>query len=61
MQNLTPPWQAVCILLSMCELTLTPKLKPWTESLTGTRGAYRPYNTTVPKIKAWDPKIAARS
>ncbi|KIK08459.1 hypothetical protein K443DRAFT_672477 [Laccaria amethystina LaAM-08-1] len=41
---------------------LTPPWQaPYTESLTGTRGAYRPYNTAVPKIKAWDPKIAARS
>ncbi|KAF8735663.1 hypothetical protein AX14_001718 [Amanita brunnescens Koide BX004] len=33
---------------------------PWTENLTGTRGAYRPYNTVVPKIKAWEPKVTSR-
>ncbi|TFK73035.1 NDUFA12-domain-containing protein [Pluteus cervinus] len=34
---------------------------PWVENLTGTRGAYRPYNTTTPKVQAWDPKTAPRS
>jgi len=34
---------------------------PWTENLTGTRGAYRPYNTVVPKINAWEPKVTPRS
>ncbi|CAG8508387.1 16475_t:CDS:2 [Cetraspora pellucida] len=29
---------------------------PHTENLTGTRKAYRPYNTTAPKITAWEPK-----
>ncbi|KZV64011.1 NDUFA12-domain-containing protein [Peniophora sp. CONT] len=27
---------------------------PWIENLTGTRGAYRSYNTAKPKIQAWD-------
>ncbi|KAH7100582.1 NDUFA12-domain-containing protein [Auriculariales sp. MPI-PUGE-AT-0066] len=30
------------------------------ENLTGTRGAYRPYNTAAPKMFAWEPKVAAR-
>ncbi|KAJ1311446.1 hypothetical protein OPQ81_009935 [Rhizoctonia solani] len=34
--------------------------RPWQhghiENLTGTRGAYRPYNTVASKITAWDPK-----
>ncbi|KAG6918226.1 hypothetical protein DXG01_015819 [Tephrocybe rancida] len=34
---------------------------PWVENLTGTRGAYRPYNTTPPKISAWEPKVARRN
>ncbi|KAG6850153.1 hypothetical protein H0H93_000280 [Arthromyces matolae] len=34
---------------------------PWVENLTGTRGAYRPYNTVSPKISAWEPKINSRS
>ncbi|KAG8221377.1 NDUFA12-domain-containing protein [Butyriboletus roseoflavus] len=37
-----------------------PWKAPWVENLTGTRGAYRPYNTVVPKINAWQPKVAAR-
>ncbi|KAH7931256.1 NDUFA12-domain-containing protein [Leucogyrophana mollusca] len=40
---------------------LSPPWKaPWTENLTGTRGAYKPYNTVVPKINAWEPKVASR-
>ncbi|KKA28624.1 hypothetical protein TD95_004984 [Thielaviopsis punctulata] len=27
---------------------------------TGTPGAYRPYNTTVPKISSWEPQAVAR-
>ncbi|KAF7317094.1 NADH dehydrogenase [ubiquinone] 1 alpha subcomplex subunit [Mycena chlorophos] len=34
---------------------------PWTENLTGTRGAYKPYNTAAPKIKAWEPTTAPRA
>ncbi|ELU41665.1 NAD dehydrogenase [Rhizoctonia solani AG-1 IA] len=37
--------------------------QPWQqylENLTGTRGAYRPYNTAAPKITAWDPKTRLR-
>jgi len=40
----------------------TPPWKaPYVENLTGTRGAYRPYNTTAPKMNAWEPKVASRS
>ncbi|KAF8639689.1 hypothetical protein AX17_000953 [Amanita inopinata Kibby_2008] len=40
---------------------LSPPWKaPWVENLTGTRGAYRPYNTAVPKIYAWEPKVTPR-
>ncbi|TDL29803.1 NDUFA12-domain-containing protein [Rickenella mellea] len=40
---------------------LSPPWKaPWTENLTGTRGAYRPYNTVAPKILTWEPKSAQR-
>ena len=35
--------------------------KPHYENLTGTRGAYKPYNTTKPKYEAWEPKVAQRS
>ncbi|KAI0091902.1 NDUFA12-domain-containing protein [Irpex rosettiformis] len=39
----------------------TPPWKaPYIENLTGTRGAYKPYNTTAPKINAWEPKVAPR-
>ena len=34
--------------------------QPWVENLTGTRGAYRPYNTAKPKIEAWQPRTASR-
>ncbi|KAF9535004.1 NADH ubiquinone oxidoreductase subunit NDUFA12-domain-containing protein [Crepidotus variabilis] len=41
---------------------LTPPWKaPYYENLTGTRGAYRPYNTVAPKINAWEPKTHART
>ncbi|KAI0052601.1 NDUFA12-domain-containing protein [Auriscalpium vulgare] len=40
---------------------LSPPWKaPWVENLTGTRGAYRSYNTVKPKIEAWEPKVSAR-
>ncbi|KAI0375709.1 NDUFA12-domain-containing protein [Pilatotrama ljubarskyi] len=40
---------------------LSPSWKaPWTENLTGTRGAYKTYNTTKPKYEAWQPKSAPR-
>lgn len=29
-------------------------------SQTATRGAYKPYSTVKPKIKAWEPMIASR-
>ncbi|KAH8830607.1 NDUFA12-domain-containing protein [Flagelloscypha sp. PMI_526] len=31
------------------------------ENLTGTRGAYRPYNTAAPKLYSWEPKIQPRA
>ncbi|KAG8837466.1 hypothetical protein FRC18_009203 [Serendipita sp. 400] len=41
---------------------MTPAWKaPYYENLTGTRGAYRPYNTVAPKINAWKPQISSRS
>ncbi|KAJ7591419.1 NADH ubiquinone oxidoreductase subunit NDUFA12-domain-containing protein [Mycena floridula] len=33
---------------------------PWVENLTGTRGAYKPYNTAGPKLFAWEPKALPR-
>ncbi|KAK7060196.1 hypothetical protein VNI00_000961 [Paramarasmius palmivorus] len=41
---------------------VTPPWKAeWRENLTGTRGAYRPYNTAAPKINAWEPKTTLRA
>ncbi|KAI0069226.1 NDUFA12-domain-containing protein [Artomyces pyxidatus] len=37
-----------------------PWKAPWIENLTGTRGAYRSYNTVKPKIEHWEPKVLAR-
>jgi len=40
---------------------VTPSWKaPHVENMTGTRGAYRPYNTVRPKTNAWVPTIAPR-
>ncbi|WWC90765.1 uncharacterized protein L201_005702 [Kwoniella dendrophila CBS 6074] len=37
---------------------------PWkanyVENMTGTRGAYKTYSTTAPKIRAWDPVVKPR-
>ncbi|KAG8899242.1 hypothetical protein FRB99_006843 [Tulasnella sp. 403] len=33
---------------------------PWVQNLTGTRGAFRTYNTVAPKIKPWEPKVTPR-
>ncbi|GBB87377.1 hypothetical protein RclHR1_13830004 [Rhizophagus clarus] len=39
----------------------SPKyLSPHTENFTGTRKAFRTYNTTAPKILAWEPKVNRR-
>ncbi|KAH6915210.1 NADH ubiquinone oxidoreductase subunit NDUFA12-domain-containing protein [Coprinopsis sp. MPI-PUGE-AT-0042] len=38
-----------------------PWQSPWVENLTGTRGAYKSYNTVAPKIAAWEPKTRARA
>ncbi|KAL0063102.1 hypothetical protein AAF712_010010 [Marasmius tenuissimus] len=38
-----------------------PWQAPWRETLTGTRGAYKSYNTAAPKINAWQPKTIARA
>ncbi|KAG8923164.1 hypothetical protein FRC02_011325 [Tulasnella sp. 418] len=39
----------------------TPPWKaPYYENLTGTRGAFRTYNTTAPKISSWEPTVAQR-
>lgn len=35
--------------------------QPYVENLTGTRGAYKSYNTVVSKVNAWDPKVKARA
>ncbi|KIK65629.1 hypothetical protein GYMLUDRAFT_158885 [Collybiopsis luxurians FD-317 M1] len=40
-------------------LTL-PWQAPWVENLTGTRGAFKTYNTAAPKINAWQPKTTSR-
>ncbi|KAI3613306.1 hypothetical protein CBS9595_004139 [Malassezia furfur] len=33
---------------------------PMNENFTGTRGSFRTYNTTKPKLYEWEPKIAQR-
>ncbi|KAJ6539011.1 NDUFA12-domain-containing protein [Mycena capillaripes] len=38
-----------------------PWQQPWTENLTGTRGAYKSYNTVASKINAWEPKSTPRA
>ncbi|KAJ3548819.1 hypothetical protein NMY22_g1122 [Coprinellus aureogranulatus] len=41
---------------------LTPSWQqPWVENLTGTRGAYKTYNTVKPKINSWEPKASPRA
>ncbi|KAG8996814.1 hypothetical protein FRB94_001352 [Tulasnella sp. JGI-2019a] len=34
---------------------------PWHENLTGTPAAFKTYNTTAPKIRSWEPKVADRA
>jgi len=36
------------------------RTQSWVENLTGTRGAYRSYNTTKLKVEGWQPKVAQR-
>ncbi|WVQ81910.1 hypothetical protein IAT38_004037 [Cryptococcus sp. DSM 104549] len=33
---------------------------PYVENLTGTRGSFKTYSTTAPKIQAWDPVVKPR-
>jgi NADH dehydrogenase (ubiquinone) 1 alpha subcomplex subunit 12 len=45
--------------------TIQPLVRPTfsslhTENLTGTRKAFKTYNTTAPKILAWEPKVNRR-
>ncbi|PPQ75539.1 hypothetical protein CVT26_012529 [Gymnopilus dilepis] len=41
---------------------LSPPWKaPYVENLTGTRGAYKPYNTVAPKYNTWEPKVHPRA
>lgn len=47
-------------LCSLLSITLTTP-QPHFENLTGTRGAFKTYNTTKPKISAWEPKVASRA
>ncbi|KAL2106976.1 hypothetical protein VUR80DRAFT_5886 [Thermomyces stellatus] len=44
---------------------LRSKVRPWEKegvipNYTGTRGAFKTYSTTAPKIKAWEPTVAER-
>jgi len=40
---------------------LSPSWKaPWVENLTGTRGAFKTYNTAAPKVVPWEPKVSTR-
>ncbi|KAF5369805.1 hypothetical protein D9758_001359 [Tetrapyrgos nigripes] len=45
---------------SVMQASSPPWKAPWIENLTGTRGAFKTYNTTTPKINAWEPKTRAR-
>jgi hypothetical protein len=35
-------------------------LQRWVENISGTRGAFKTYNTTTHKVNAWEPKVAPR-
>jgi NADH dehydrogenase (ubiquinone) 1 alpha subcomplex subunit 12 len=71
MQASKQPWQTVrrlsALLLSdsrasrsAADLARRDK-QPHFENLTGTRGAFKTYSTTKPKIAGWEPKIAQRA
>ena len=48
-RDATQSWVAVSIILMSC-LQLLSLRQVHRENLTGTRGAYRPYNTAAPKV-----------
>ena len=61
MQALTPPWKAVSLLLHDAIMVFsTTMIQPWKENLTGTRGAYKPYDTAAPRVYSWEPKAISR-
>lgn len=41
-------------------LTVIRFAQHWVENLTGTRGAFKTYNTAAPKLTAWEPKVVSR-
>ncbi|SCV71804.1 BQ2448_4498 [Microbotryum intermedium] len=62
------PWQTVSEYLyrsrstfKILTRTYSPSTQPHWENLTGTRGAFKTYSTTKPKIEAWEPTTAKRS
>lgn len=62
-EGLVPSMASSTHIPILCPSISPPKimLQPWVENLTGTRGAYKPYNTVAPKIIAWEPKTTSRS
>ncbi len=53
----TPPNQDPLMASAAARPWAVPEHRP---NYTGTRGAYRPYNTTKPKLNAWEPVAAPR-
>ncbi|CAK7267323.1 hypothetical protein SEPCBS119000_002490 [Sporothrix epigloea] len=53
----TPPQNDPLTAVSSARSWATPEHRP---NYTGTRGAYKPYSTTKPKINSWQPVAAPR-
>ncbi|KAA1099457.1 hypothetical protein PGT21_008058 [Puccinia graminis f. sp. tritici] len=34
---------------------------PHVENITGTRGAFKTYSTTLPKVQSWEPRVSERT
>ncbi|KIO29985.1 hypothetical protein M407DRAFT_242352 [Tulasnella calospora MUT 4182] len=45
---------------SLLQASSPPWKTPYMENLTGTRGAFKTYNTAAPKIQPWEPKTTSR-
>jgi len=66
--QVTPEWHSwishIRELPPNIDPTVAGARQPWQtphfENLSGTPGAYKPYNTTKPKFASWEPTVAAR-
>ncbi|CAI2173667.1 16577_t:CDS:2 [Funneliformis geosporum] len=63
--QIPPEWHSWMHKITELPPTMDPPprpkyISPFTENFTGTRKAFKTYNTTAPKILSWEPKVNQR-